>query len=425
MNIIEFGAVNDGITLNTEAIQKAIDKCAEAGGGRVVIPQGKFKSGTIWLKSNVELHLEMGAELIASDNLDDYNDLDAYEQNFSILHEEWVGKHLIIAHEIENSAITGLGKINGNCCAFVTKIPSPQAPWTYYHWNMGISKVNDEVNKRPGQLICFIECANVHISDVTIVDSPCWCCFIHGCENVFVRGIRVKNPMWMLNSDGIDIDASRNVTVSDCIIDTGDDGITLRAGEHRIKNKNIHCENVTVTNCVINSGVCAFRIGVGRGTIKHARISNITVSKSYAIAQLCTAYSMNPLDKVDIEDVNFSNISAVDTCRAIEAFAKNGAFLKNITFENIRSESSMVNLVDGTDGVVENFNIRNVEIYMGDKYTELNEDMLARRGTNALKIASAKGVSLENVKIYGEMVQMENVASIENSTEVYKHNCNF
>ena len=94
-NILDYGAKGDGIALNTVAIQSAIDECATTGGGRITIPTGIYKSGTIWLRSNIELHLEMGAELLASDNMDDYNELDAYEQNFSVPREEWVGKHLI------------------------------------------------------------------------------------------------------------------------------------------------------------------------------------------------------------------------------------------------------------------------------------------------------------------------------------------
>ena len=101
-NILDFGAISDGIALNTKAIQNAINKCAESGGGRVTVPAGVYKTGTIWLKSHVELHLEAGAEFLASDNLDDYNSTDAYEQNYDCLQEGGVGKHLIIAHEIED-----------------------------------------------------------------------------------------------------------------------------------------------------------------------------------------------------------------------------------------------------------------------------------------------------------------------------------
>jgi len=94
INILTTGAVADGITLNTESIQKAIDLCAENGGGSVEVPAGTFLTGTIWLKSHVELYLSQGAVLKASSNMDDYNELDAYPQNYSWLPEEWVGKHL-------------------------------------------------------------------------------------------------------------------------------------------------------------------------------------------------------------------------------------------------------------------------------------------------------------------------------------------
>ena len=221
-NILDFGAISDGITLNTLAIQKAIDKCAEAGGGRVTIPAGIFKSGTIWLRSNVELHLEMGAELLASDNLDDYNELDAYPQNSHRNEfEGWVGKHLIIALNVENCAITGLGTINGNCHAYVYPYfgETELAKWG---WKHGIAELKDKENLRPGQLICFIESKKLRVKDISIIDSPCWSLLFHGCEFVQVNSIRVNNPAWMLNSDGIDIDASRYVTVSDCIILTGD-----------------------------------------------------------------------------------------------------------------------------------------------------------------------------------------------------------
>ena len=102
--ITDYGAVADGVTLCTQNIQTAIDVCAAAGGGRVTVPAGTFVTGTIWLKSNVELHLSHGAVLKASENLADYNEPDAYEQNFSYPPEEWVGKHLILAVEVENTS---------------------------------------------------------------------------------------------------------------------------------------------------------------------------------------------------------------------------------------------------------------------------------------------------------------------------------
>ena len=420
-NILDYGSIADGVTLNTEAIQDAIDKCAERGGGRVTVPAGVYKTGTIWLRDNVELHLEAGAELLASDNMDDYNDLDAYEQNYGCIAEGWVGKHLIIAHEIDNCSITGFGRINGNCHAFVTE-EKPTGK-KFYGWCHGRSKLIDEKWMRPGQLVCFIESTNVNVRDITIVNSPCWSCFILGCERVQVRGIKVRNPIWMLNSDGIDIDASRYVTVSDCIIETGDDAITLRGCEHRIKNKDMHCEFISITNCVLSTGICAFRVGVGYGVIRHARISNITIPNCLNIVELCTAY--NKSGKVDIEDVNFSGISAFNTDRCIRAFAFNNAKIKDITLENIRTTGTVMNYIDCVEGEIENFNLRNIEINYFDKSTDLPEDELEIRGNHLLSLKGASGVSLENVRLNGTLYGVEEPIEIADCDGLSKKGCNF
>lgn len=419
-SILDFGAVADGITLNTEAIQSAIDVCAVAGGGRVTIPSGTYKSGTIWLKSHVELHLEIGAELLASDDMDDYNALDAYEQNFGVAYEGWVGKHLIIAHEIEDCAITGFGKINGNCHAFVYRVNSPAN--RAFGWCHGVSTLKDEEKQRPGQLICFIESKNVRVQDVTIVDSPCWSCFVLGCEFVQIRGVKIFNPIWMLNSDGIDIDASRYVTVSDCIIDTGDDAITLRACEHRIKNKDIHCEHITISNCVLCTGICAFRIGVGKGVIRHARISNITITHCLNIAQFCTAY--NKIGCANIQDVNFSNISATNTDRCFQAFADNGAYIKNVIMENIRTTSTVRNYLECIEGEIENFTLRNVELNFSDKATELSKSELAYRGDFLVSFKGAKNVTLDGLTVNGELYGVDIPVEIRDCNGFVKKNCN-
>ncbi|MBQ8409241.1 MAG: hypothetical protein IJY39_10310 [Clostridia bacterium] len=420
-SILDFGAIGDGITLNTGAIQGAIDACAAAGGGRVTVPAGTYKSGTIWLKSRVELHLEIGAELLASDDMDDYNALDAYEQNFGVSYEGWVGKHLIIAHEIEDCAITGFGRINGNCHAFVDRIDSPAN--RVFGWCHGVSKLKDEEKQRPGQLICFIESKNIRVQDVTVVDSPCWSCFVHGCEFVQIRGVKIFNPIWMLNSDGIDIDASRYVTVSDCIIQTGDDAITLRACEHRLKNKDIHCEHVTITNCVLGTGICAFRIGVGRGVIRHARISNITVTQCLDIIQFCTAY--NKKGYASIEDVNFSDISAANTDRCFQGWADNGTYIKNITMENIRTTSTVRNFLDCIDGEIENIQLRNLDIHYSDKAAELPKGELAYRGDRLLSFKGVNGLTLENVSLYGGLNGVDKTLEVTDCDGLVKRDCNF
>ena len=423
-NILDFGAVADGKTLNTLAIQAAIDECAAEGGGKVTVPSGVYKCGTVWLKSHVELCLSIGAELLASDDLDDYNAEDAYPQNYGYAPEGWVGKHLIIAHEVSDVAISGFGRINGNCHAFVTKGPS--LPGSQYGWCNGRSELRDPEAMRPGQLIVFIESEHIRVQDITIVDSPCWSCFFLGCEYVGVRGVRIFNPLWMLNSDGIDIDASRHVTVSDCIIRTGDDAITLRASEARVKNKaDMHCEFVTVSNCILSTGICAFRIGVGNGVIRHARIQGIVIERCMNAVELCTAYSDR--GKASIEDIGVSDITAVNTDRCINAFAKNGAYIKDITFDNIRSGSTINNRIVRECGSIENITLRNISLNFKDKYprSELSEVSLERRGKSLVSLVGIDGLTLDGVNITGSLDGIETVLEERECSDSEKRECRF
>ena len=152
-NICDFGAVSGGTVLCTKAIQEAIDACAQSGGGRVTVPPGVYLTGTVWLRDNVELHLEHGSVLKASTNMEDYNALDAYEQNFSYAPEQWVGKHLILAIECKNVALTGSGTIDGSGDSFY----SDELTFCTYAWKDGIQLAKDKELCRPGQLLCFVQ----------------------------------------------------------------------------------------------------------------------------------------------------------------------------------------------------------------------------------------------------------------------------
>ena len=420
-DIRNYGAIADGVTINSAAIQAAIDDCAANGGGRVLIPTGTFKTGTIWLKSNVELHLEMGAKLLASDNLDDYNELDAYPQNYSYTPEEWVGKHLIIAHEIHNVAITGLGEINGNGNPFYLDEIFPGGP---YWWSTGRTVVKDKVNFRPGQMICFIESNHIHIENITIRNATCWCCFFHGCEHIIIKGLKVFNPKERLNTDGIDLDCCRYVTVSDCLIDTGDDAIAIRCAEKRLKNPK-PCEYITVTNCVFAVCASAIRISVGTGFIRHIRFSNITVHRAGTMIKLQTSYNGNGCAK--IEDVNFSNFSGTNTNHPINMLSGNGAYIKNITMENIRAEGfGMTDLQCDDDGLIDNVTLRNIELRMKDLYDDpLSEEVLAQRGHHCLRIHGVTNSLLDQVRICDSLSQCPEPVSITDCTNLETRNCNF
>ena len=249
VDITTLGAKGDGITDNTAFIQKAIDDCSARKGGTVEIPSGHFLTRTLFLKSNVNLHLHFGAELLGS------TDLDSYHKVFP----ELKGKEspaLIFARGVTNIAITGSGTINGQ-----------GAHQNFQHGN------DSKGGPRRPKIIYFIGCNNVRVQDVTLRNSAYWTQDYEKCDGVIVRGVKVySHANW--NNDGLDID-SRNVVVSDCYIDCDDDALCLKS------DTDTPCENVTVTNCVLKSNCNAIKFGTSSYSgFKNVTISNCTIDRA-------------------------------------------------------------------------------------------------------------------------------------------------
>ena len=316
-NILDFGAVPDGVTLNTTPIQKAIDAAAAEGGGEVRVPAGVFLTGTLRLRSHIELHLEPGAVLLASTDLADYNALDEYPQNWSSERECWLGIHLILAVGQEDVSITGRGVIDGSGASFYPPPPESVPLRHGYGWSCGFRI--DKNRKRAGQMVVFCECRNIRVTGVTLRNASCWSCFLMGCEDAVIDGLIVRNPPDFANTDGIDIDCCRNVMISNCNIDTGDDAITLRGSEKYLGHP-FPCENITVTNCVLASSVCGFRIGVGSGIIRNATISNIMIRRAAIGFLLQSSYTKGGRG-VDIYDLTISGIRFDNTAHPVRVRA--------------------------------------------------------------------------------------------------------
>eukprot|EP00831_Metopus_contortus_P040278 TRINITY_DN31562_c0_g1_i2.p1 TRINITY_DN31562_c0_g1~~TRINITY_DN31562_c0_g1_i2.p1 ORF type:complete len:275 (-),score=48.74 TRINITY_DN31562_c0_g1_i2:152-976(-) len=265
-NVKDFGAVGDGMTADTKAIQKAID-----AGGIVYFPPGIYRTGTIYLKSYGGIMLDAGAVIQANPDLSDYNTDDFCSQN-RVLHQELVsGRHLIVAVEQEHITIAGQGRIDGNFSAWMNE---PDA-------SLGVTPPYLKRNpERPGQMVYLCECSNVNIRDVEMTNASYWHCFLHGCDYVTISGIRIYGVFGVINNDGIDLDCCRHVTVSNCIIITADDSLTLRADYEPLK-KNRVCEYITVSNCVLTSDFAnAIRIGVGNGCLLYTSPSPRDLSTS-------------------------------------------------------------------------------------------------------------------------------------------------
>jgi len=251
-NIVNFGAKSDTTVLSTAAIQQAIDNCSEAGGGRVVVPAGTYKTGTIVLKSHVELYLEMGATLYGSTDLKDYQKM---KSDYVSLRTQTSTIQLIYADKVEDVSISGFGTIDGRGAAF------RKLTW------------NDEGITRP-HLLRFIQSKDIRVMDVTMKNSGCWMQHYLACDRVQIRGIKVFNRN-NYNNDALDLDGCHDVVVTDVIADSDDDGITLKSTSPRL------CENVRIANCVVSSHCNAVKLGTEtNGGYRNISISGIVVKPS-------------------------------------------------------------------------------------------------------------------------------------------------
>lgn len=367
-NIRDYGAVGDGTRKDTQALQQAIDDCHLAGGGQVYVPAGTYLTGTIYLKSYVELHLASGATILGSTVREDYNADDIFPENVVFTTENVTGAHLIIAYRQHNVSITGNGTVDGNSAKFFG--PLAENTVASYRYKSGNFRLN---GWRPGQMIFFCRSSRIAVRDVALINSTYWNLHLLGCEDVHIRGLTIDNPAATQNGDGIDIDCSRNVTVSDCIIRSGDDCITVRAVERILSEHAIPSENITVTNCTLSSPTCAFRIGVGDGVIRNCSVSNIVVAEARTAININCRYSRNQKHGASIEQVHFSDIVA-NVVMPIVVNAGPGAEIpakiRDISFSRLRVIASAGSQITGNPAVP----IRNVRL------TDI--DWLIRGGTD-------------------------------------------
>lgn len=291
-NVIAYGAISDGKTLNTESFKKAIETCSKEGGGKVIVPKGKYLSGAIHLEDNVNFHLEEGAEILFSTNPEDY----------PIVHTSFEGMELmnysplIYAYKKKNIAVTGKGILNGqanetnwwtwkgsdtegNMYGFKKGMPS-QRDASSLPALMEMADNDVPVEKRifgkghylrPNFFEPF-DCQNVMIQGVKIIDAPFWILHPIKCTNVIVDGVNIQShgP----NNDGCDPEYSKNVLIKNCTFNTGDDCIAIKAGRDNEGRKvGIMSENIIVRNCNMVDG----HGGVVIGSEMSAGVKNVYV----------------------------------------------------------------------------------------------------------------------------------------------------
>jgi hypothetical protein len=366
-DVKKFGALGDGKTMDTAAINKAIDACHSVGGGTVYMPPGVYLSGTVILKSNITLYLEGGATLLGSSNLSDYTSVPGPSADGDANQ-----RHLICARDAENIGLSGTGTIDGQGSAFWEPngraAASPEDAWRdviAFYWKHG---------PRPSPMLEFYNCKNLRIEDVQIKNSPGWTLRPIHCDNVFIRGIAIKNPVYGPNTDGIDPTCCHNVFISDCLIDTGDDAICLKS-ENPYGEELRVSKNITVVNCVL-SGCCnGFKIG----TATHGGFENIVFSNSVIFnedvplnSRIISGLAIEMVDGGSIEGLLVSNIRMQRTRTPIfirlgnRKPRANGApgTLRGVMIENVHATNAILtSSITGLKGFdVEDVSLSNIRI---------------------------------------------------------------
>jgi polygalacturonase len=253
-NVRDYGAAGDGKTLDTHAIQVALDACEAGGGGTVFFPAGRYLSGSLVLHSNVTLYIDAGAVLLGSVNPMDY----------PVIFSRWEGRAqethapLIGGHGLSNIAVAGRGMVDG--CG--------QGWWQRY-----FAGTLDYPRPR---LISFDGCSNVLVEGLTITQSPSWSIHPLRCDNVTLKGLTILNPPDSPNTDGLDLDSCSSVHIADCYVDVGDDCIALKSGiESQAPGDRLPCQNITITNCTLAHGHGGVVIGSEMsGDVRNVVISN-------------------------------------------------------------------------------------------------------------------------------------------------------
>lgn len=343
LDIRDFGAKAGEIS--TVAIQKALDAAEAAGGGVVVVPSGKWTTGTIWLRSRVELRLENGAVLKGSTRSEDYNRNDAFPENFWSDAEEWSGGHLLLGYKVEDVAITGEGTIDGSGLDFFGECDE-DSRFPHYKYGLRLHP-KDRQWFRPGPMVAFFLSKNIRVSGVRICNAPAWTTHFRCCDGLVIRGVTIRNDRTIANTDGFSIDCTRNVEVSGCTVSTGDDTFAIRAS-CKLHAAEHPCENIRISDCDLASCAMGARIGIGTGTIRNVTMERCVVRESSSGVFFYSAW--RPGRKgCDISDVRVSDCEFLECDRPVENIGIADEWLvEGVVFERCKFASLRPSLLRGS-----------------------------------------------------------------------------
>jgi alpha-L-rhamnosidase len=352
--VTEFGAIADGTTLNTVALQRAIDAAAQAGGGVVELPAGTFKSGALFLKNGVDLHLAAGAVLLGSTDIQDYPKRETrIEGHF----EEW-RVALVNAQQLERVRISGPGVLNGN------GVPFWEAFWQRRKENPKCTNLEVE---RP-RLLFIDRCRDVRVENISLEDSGFWNLHLYRCRDVTIEGVRITLPSAARlglrgpSTDGIDVDSSQDVTIRRCYISTNDDNIALKGSKGPLADQDKDSppvENITVEEVECGDGNGLITCGSEATLVRNVSVRNCTMSGRATVLTL----KLRPDTPQHYENITLDGITLKGSGRLINCAPWTQFFdlkghpppsrqVNNVTLRNIKGEYGSFGTLRGNPGDV-------------------------------------------------------------------------
>jgi hypothetical protein len=387
-----------------KAVQAALDACAAQGGGVAYLPPGRYVSGPLWLKDNVELRLEAGATVVLSPDKKDWP----------------TGEPALVnAKDAKHIAITGHGTFDGNAQWEYRPVlrEDPEIKWEQENAERAGVEMKryyrtGEVQKR---LFLFRNCEDVRLEGVTIRNAPLWNVHLQDCNRIWVRGIYLHSDLERgVNSDGIDIVSSSNVLISDSIICTADDAICLKtsAWDRRSTEPVRPTENVTVNNCILTSSSTPMMIGTEtHADIRHVLFSNIIVRDSNKV------FGINVQDGAEVSEVRFVNVTFGTSRRHWNWWGSAEVMkfvlkkrtpqsrlgrIRDITVDGAQGTARGTSLVAGhAERKLENVMIANLQVKM------LAENLPDKRATHALVFQDIEGLTLRDVAVSWDRANSE------------------
>jgi hypothetical protein len=415
-DVKNYGAVADGQTLTTEALQKAIDACAAQGGGKVVIPEGRYLTGPLFLKSHIQVEIEAGAVLLGSTNFADYPTIDGRWEGI----ERQIYVSLFTGKNLDHVSITGPGTIDG------------QGPvW----W--AAQRKTGEARRRAGlvgrepenpsdaplrwprpRMIYLQNCTNVLLRDLTILNSPSWNVHPVYCLHVTLDNLTIISPAISPNTDAVDPDSCRDVRISNSYFDVGDDDIVIKSGFNEDGRRvGIPCEDIEINNCTFAHGHGGVVIGSETsGSVRNVTVANCVFDGTLRGLRVKTALGRGGV----IENFRASNLvmrNIVETAFSISAAYDGPAPKTNAPAlapevipamrhfhwsDIIVADTRRVAEISGlAESALEDVSLRNVEVISSK---------------TGMRCENAKGVLFENISLQpssGPALEVANVSGLE------------